>query len=209
LRNWRQPKNSLVNTAAPLSLQLLPFTAQPGVQAGGERLAVPQAHRDQLLGQRGRDRESDPLRGEQASHAIHDPRAILLHGLEFSLHVPRILRGDTGHMDNAPRMTFTSYIPRQQTEQAVQIDAVGLRPPRSSVDFDARRIHDQILDTVRDQPPMEPEPFPTGLVATHDRDIRRQAEPSLRGRDLDLEPLDIPRRNLATASSLSRSRRKP
>ncbi len=56
---------------------------------------------------------------------------------------------------------------------------------------------------------MKPESFPTGLVATHDRDIRRQAEASLRRRDLDLEPLDIPRRNLATASSLSRSRRKP
>src|ERR1700680_3687818 len=56
---------------------------------------------------------------------------------------------------------------------------------------------------------MKPEPFPTGLVATHDRRIRRQAEPSLRRRDLELEPLDIPCRNLATASSLSRSRREP
>ena len=56
---------------------------------------------------------------------------------------------------------------------------------------------------------VKPEPFATGLAATHDRDIRRQAEARLRCRDLSLEPLDIPRRNLAPASSLGRSRCKP
>src|ERR1700730_6868381 len=112
-------------------------------------------------------------------------------------------------MDNAPRMTFTGEIPRQQAEQAVQVDAVSLRPPRSSVDFDARRIHDHIVDTVRHQPPMKPEPFTTGLVATHDRRIRPHTAPSLLLPDLELEPLEIPCRNLATASSLSRSHREP
>jgi hypothetical protein len=30
-------------------------------------------------------------------------------------------------------MTFAGEISRQQAQQAVQVDAVGLRPPRSSV----------------------------------------------------------------------------
>src|SRR5258708_1193628 len=74
-------------------------------------------------------------------------------------------------------------------EGEVEGDAVGLCPAGPAVDFDARRIHDQILHRVRDQPPMEPEPFTTGLVATQNRDIRRQAEAPLRRRDLQLEPL--------------------
>jgi hypothetical protein len=197
------PENAQRRDPSLQSSQLLPFTPQPSMEPGGERLAIPEAQRDQLFRQRGRDRKSDSLGRQQASHAIHDPRAILFDGLQFSLEVPRIFRRDTRYVDDAPRMTFTGQIPRQQAEEAVQVDAVGLRPPRSSLDFDARRIHDQILDTVGDQPPMEPEPFTTGLVATHDRNIRRQAKAPFRRRDLSLEPLDIPCRNLATASSLS------
>ncbi len=55
-------------------------------------------------------------------------------------------------------------MPDEHGQQPVRVQPIGLGPPCSAVDFDARGIHDDVGDAELAEPSMEPPAVPTRLV---------------------------------------------
>jgi hypothetical protein len=62
---------------------------------------------------------------------------------------------------------------------------------RTTIDLDARRINDRIIDALVMQEPMEPETIAPGLVAGEDRRALGKTEPVLSASDLGRDPCGI------------------
>ncbi len=65
-------------------------------------------------------------------------------------------------------------VANQHREQLVTVQPVGLGAPRAAIDFDARRIHHDVVDTVRDEPAVQPEAVAPGLITAAHARLRRQ-----------------------------------
>ena len=76
------------------------------------------------------------------------------------------------HTSRSPLQTRTSI-----AHQFQRIEPIRLRPPRPTIDFDARRIHHPVRDPLGRQRAMNPEAITSRLVATHHRRRRRQPQP--------------------------------
>ena len=62
-------------------------------------------------------------------------------------------------------MTLAAAPGDQRMKNTLDIDAVGLHPPRPAVDLQAGRLHDQTLDATLLEEPRQPEAVVAGLVA--------------------------------------------
>ena len=83
-----------------------------------------------------------------------------------------ILFGHRGHPHDAPRALVTQGIPREQTQEASEIETVRLGPSGPPIDFDARGIDDVISDAHGHQVAMQPEAIAASLVTTGHRGVR-------------------------------------
>ncbi len=86
--------------------------------------------------------------------------------------------------NHTPHAPFSGLVPDQHSEQFLPVQPIGLHPALAPVHFDACRIHDEALNALGLQPPMEPEALPARLVAGHDPHLSLQPEPPLRILDL-------------------------
>jgi hypothetical protein len=77
----------------------------------------------------------------------------------------------------------------------VHIHAIRLHVAAASVDLDARRVDDAVLDALCEQEAVQPEPLAPRLVAAHDRRARRQAESPSCASDFRPQRLPIASRN--------------
>jgi hypothetical protein len=81
----------------------------------------------------------------------------------FCLHA-----GDT---DNTPHSLFSSNVAQEHGEQLGHIETIRLRPTVTAIDFNARRVHHEVLHPRGDPAAVEPEPIPAGLVTTNDAGV--------------------------------------
>ena len=110
---------------------------------------------------------------------LDQPRVILRQRFQGPREVARVFFRHGGHAHDAPRASVTQDIPRQQTQEAREIETVGLRPSGSPIHFDARGIDHVVRDPPRPPVAMQPEAVAARLVTTDHRRVRRQAQPLL------------------------------
>jgi hypothetical protein len=95
---------------------------------------------------------------------------------EFPVCPPRVFLLRRGHPHHRPHPRLVRVVANQHREQLVAVQPVSLGAPRAAVDFNARRIHHDVVDTVRDQPAVQPEAVAPGLItAVHARVRRNRA----------------------------------
>jgi hypothetical protein len=105
--------------------------------------------------------------------------------LAFAVRALGVLLGGRWDAKDAADLVIALMARRQNSEQALRVEPIGLGPPRSSVDEDAGRLDNMIDDVVGMQEPMQPKAVTACLEAGDDFD--RNACPRLRpgalGRD--------------------------
>src|SRR6202521_1238836 len=87
---------------------------------------------------------------------------------------PRVFFLRRGHPHHRPYPSFSTGIAQQHRQQLVAIQPVGLGAPSAAVDFNARRIHHDVVDTVFDEPAVQPEAITPRLIAAAHARLRRQ-----------------------------------
>src|SRR6516165_4044655 len=99
----------------------------------------------------------------------------------------------------------------QRANQPIGIDPIRLRPPRSAVHLQARRVQYMVVNAVGLQHPMQPEPVVTCLVARHyfDRPAELPAYPDADPLDQLKQRLGITWLQLVLTSLLRQGRLKP
>jgi len=86
-----------------------------------------------------------------------------------------------GYVHHSPhRLLVVEPVTHEHLKQLLHIQPVGLGPTLPPVDFDAGWIDDQVLDAMRRQKTVDPEPVAAGLVATDHWCLGRQPQSLLR-----------------------------
>ncbi len=93
---------------------------------------------------------------------------------QFPVHSPRVFLLRRGHPHHRPHPALARVVANQHREQLVTVQPVGLGPPRAAVDFNARRIHHDVVDTLLDEPAVQPEAVAPGLIAAMHARLRRK-----------------------------------
>ena len=127
-----------------------------------------------------------PLAVQQALDAVDVHGAFLHQPLALAPRPACVLllhRGRPHHAAHPPLAALVAY---QHPHQLLQIQSVGLGPPRSPVDLDARRVEHPALHTLGLKPAVQPEAVVARLVAAHDAHRLTQPfdRPAVRPRDV-------------------------
>src|ERR1039457_1151154 len=93
---------------------------------------------------------------------------------QFPVRSPRVFFLRRGHPYHRPYSPLSAGIAQQHRQQLVTIQPVGLGAPRAAVHFNARRIHHDVVDTVFDEPAVQPEAVAPGLIAAAHARLRRK-----------------------------------
>ncbi len=153
--------------AGELALHSSPHAGQPA-------RPIPQAHRVELAHQISAHLEAHALTGQPSLEAIDVAGAVALERHQFAVQVTRVLRLDAGDVHHAPHFLLAA-IARQHYHHAsrAHVQPVCLGALGAAIDFNAGRVHDPVLDALREQEVMQPESVAARLVATqHARDGR-------------------------------------
>ena len=59
-------------------------------------------------------------------------------------------------------------------EQLATVESIGLRPPPPAIDFNAGRVHHEVVDALLEKPAVQPEAVAARLVATAHYDVAHQ-----------------------------------
>jgi len=105
-------------------------------------------------------------------------RALLEQALALPVAALAVLVFDRRYPDNAAHARFTPQIGQQRAHHLLQVDPVGLGPPRTSIDRNARRIDLIIDDALIRQPAMQPVPSSPPRSTTRSAPACRSAQPS-------------------------------
>src|ERR1700676_2751060 len=100
--------------------------------------------------------------------------ALLPQPPQFPMRPPRVFLLRRRYPHHRPHSTLASAVANQHCQQLVAVQPVGLGAPRAAIDFNARRIHYDVVDTVFDEPAVQPEAVPPGLIAAAHARLRRQ-----------------------------------
>jgi hypothetical protein len=65
-------------------------------------------------------------------------------------------------------------VAQQHRQQLATVEAIGLGPPGPAIDFDAGRVHHDVVDTLRKKPAVQPEAVAARFVATAHHSIAHQ-----------------------------------
>jgi len=82
------------------------------------------------------------LSREKRQHPVLYPRPFLHKILALAVNAFAVLLVGRGHPDHAADLTVASEVGSEHTQKSLGIDAIGLRPLRSSVHKDAGRLDD-------------------------------------------------------------------
>jgi hypothetical protein len=75
-------------------------------------------------------------------------------------------------------------VAQQHRQELADIEPIGLRPALAPIDLNTGGIDDVVLDAMRHQGAVQPEPIAARLVTAHDAGILGQAKALLRPCDL-------------------------
>jgi hypothetical protein len=109
------------------------------------------------------DARTQVVQHQQRADTIRVRDAFACQPLQLSVLAPRIFIFSAGLVQNRPD-PLAGAMSDEHCQQFVRIQPIGLSLPRSAVDFDARWIHDDVVDAEFAQPSMEPPAVPTCLV---------------------------------------------
>ena len=141
-----------------------PVAQESRDQRHRERAAIPQPHGRQPLRESGRQRHGHALRHEQALDPVPQALSVFAHGLPFALQLPIVLGLDRRHTHLAPPAAIPRRGIHQLHDERRRVHAIGLGAPLPPIDRNARRVDDDIGETVGDQGAMQPKPIPAGFV---------------------------------------------
>ena len=106
-------------------------------------------------------------------------RAFVLEFEQFAMQLPVFLVSRAGDPHDAPHLGLAAVIAEQHGQQLGNVEAIALGATLLTLDLDGGRIHDDVADADAQQPAVQPETVPAGLVAgTHGR-VVGQAEAAL------------------------------
>jgi hypothetical protein len=88
-----------------------------------------------------------PIYSQKRLDAVLNPDPFPYEVLAFAVRALGVLLGGRGDAKHAADMVIALMARRQNSEQALRVEPIGLGPPRSSVDEDAGRL-DDIIDDV-------------------------------------------------------------
>jgi hypothetical protein len=72
------------------------------------------------------------------------------------------------------------HVAREQGHQPIEIEPNPFCPTRAPIDLNAGGINHVVIDALRDEPPVQPQPFAPGLITTDHRRVGGQMESLLR-----------------------------
>src|SRR5262249_51161028 len=101
-----------------------------------------------VAGQNALAGDLDTNRGEQAAHAITVVGPFAPELIELPVQVPLILISRIWHLDYAPHVGLAFRKANEQSDQADSVQTVGLGTSGTTIDLDAGRINDHIVDAM-------------------------------------------------------------
>jgi hypothetical protein len=138
---------------------------------------------------------------QQRPDPIGMRRALSPELIELPMRAPGVFLRRRGHSYHRPDSPLAPEVAHQHRQQLAAVEPIGLGPPRPAIDFDAGRVHHDVVDALLKQPPVQPEAVAARLVATVHHDITHQAAARLRlGDGVQHRPL-VPRVHRVAARS--------
>ena len=111
---------------------------------------------------------ANSLRVQQAGDAIGVAGTLLQQPIALTRGPPAVLILRRGHAHHAAHPRLAAQVTQQRAHQLLQIDPIRLRPPRATVDLNARRVDLVIDHPLSGQPAVQPVTVVTGLIAGDD-----------------------------------------
>jgi hypothetical protein len=185
----------------------------PRPETGQQRPAVAGAQPPQTLPPVLPDRMevTDPLGHQQTLDPVHVPDPSRHQALALAGLVAHVLLLAARHVHHAADLALAAAERHQRAQQALDVDPVGLGPPRLAVDQDAGRIDHVVVDAALAQKPVQPEAVKPRLVAAHDPHRppeRRSGAPARLFEQLE-QPLRVAARDPLQADLVAVGRLKP
>src|SRR5262252_10051249 len=100
------------------------------------------------------------------------------------MELPAVFLLHAGYPYHTPHLLLAGAVAQQHRQELADIEPIGLRPALAPIDFNTGGIDDVVLDAMRDQGAVQPEPVAASLVTTHHVSILGQAKALLRPCDL-------------------------
>ena len=173
-------------------LHVLPLLAKPVSQSRRERRASPQAKGRQLHLEVAAGGQHEALRREQPLDAVDDPRPIPFRGRQGAMELTAIFFRHTGDTNDTPHPLFPGDITEEHGEQLMHLATIRLRSTVTTIDFNAGRVHADVLHPLSHSTAVEPKAIPAGFVTTDDPGVCRSSKPPLGPGHLLSEAVDVP-----------------
>ncbi len=109
------------------------------------------------------------------------------------------------HADHMPHPVLPRMIADQHLIQLRVVEPVGLGPARPAVDFNRRRVDDDVGNAAGEERAVQPEAVSAGFVATADQRLRRQREAPPGPGDLLVEHAELAGANGPVARALAKA----
>src|SRR5215813_6749658 len=163
---------------------LLPRALEARPQGGRQGGAIPLLHLVKLGVDIALQYELHAMAGSQAFDAIDDLCAVLFRRRQFPVELPAVFFVHARYAYHTLYLLFAGAVAQEHRQELADIEPIGLGPALASVDLNTGGIDDGVLDAMRDQVAVQPEPITASLVTAHDASVLGQAKALLRPCDL-------------------------
>jgi hypothetical protein len=121
------------------------------------------------------------------------PGAFVLKRDPLAVRLAAVLVVGGGNADDAPEVAFAIVVTDQHAHELGDVEGIALGSAGAAVDFDRRGIDNVIVDTLIDEPAMQPETIAAGLVAGDHGSVVWQTETLPGAPKFHVQQSDVPR----------------